>query len=82
MNTRTKGVMMNGRIWAGVGAGAAAVVLAATPAMACGGLVGENGTIQLVRTSTLAAYHDGVERYVVLRGRARLWCRSSDGLVP
>lgn len=31
---------------------------------ACGGLVGENGTIQLVRTSTLAAYHDGVERYV------------------
>ena len=28
------------------------------------GLVGENGTIQLVRTTTLAAYHDGVERYV------------------
>ena len=25
---------------------------------------GENGTIQLVRTTTLAAYHDGVERYV------------------
>jgi len=36
----------------------------ASPAIACGGLVGENGTIQLVRTSTLAAYHDGVERYV------------------
>ena len=35
-----------------------------TPAGACGGLVGENGTIQLTRTSTLAAYHDGVERYV------------------
>ena len=34
------------------------------PAGACGGLVGENGTIQLTRTSTLAAYHDGVERYV------------------
>ena len=31
---------------------------------ACGGLVGENGTIQLTRTTTLAAYHDGVERYV------------------
>ena len=28
------------------------------------GLVGENGTIQLVRTSTLVAYHAGVERYV------------------
>ena len=36
----------------------------AGPAVACGGLVGENGTIQLVRTATLAAYHDGVERYV------------------
>jgi hypothetical protein len=36
----------------------------ATPAGACGGLVGENGTIQLTRTTTLAAYHDGVERYV------------------
>jgi len=38
--------------------------LAPTVAEACGGLVGENGTIQLVRTTTLAAYHDGVERYV------------------
>lgn len=37
---------------------------AAVPAGACGGLIGENGTIQLVRTTTLAAYHDGVERYV------------------
>jgi hypothetical protein len=34
------------------------------PAGACGGLVGENGTIQLTRTVTLAAHHDGVERYV------------------
>ena len=40
------------------------VLLVAAPAGACGGLVGENGTIQLTRTSTLAAYHDGVERYV------------------
>jgi hypothetical protein len=40
------------------------VLLAASPVGACGGLVGENGTIQLVRTTTLAAYHDGVERYV------------------
>jgi hypothetical protein len=38
--------------------------LGAAPAVACGGLVGENGTIELVRTSTLAAYSDGVERYV------------------
>lgn len=42
----------------------AAVLILAVPALACGGLIGENGTIQLVRTTTLAAYHDGVERYV------------------
>src|SRR3954465_2384873 len=41
-----------------------AVTVAATPSGACGGLVGENGTIQLVRTTTLAAYHAGIERYV------------------
>jgi hypothetical protein len=39
-------------------------VWAAAPAGACGGLVGENGTIELVKTTTLAAYSDGVERYV------------------
>lgn len=39
-------------------------VLAAGPAGACGGLVGENGTIRLTRTSTLAAHHNGIERYV------------------
>lgn len=51
---------------AAVAVAGAAVLLAtvAGPAGACGGLVGENGTIQLVRTTTLAAYHDGVERYV------------------
>ena len=38
--------------------------LAPQVADACGGLVGENGTIQLVRTTTLAAYSNGVERYV------------------
>ena len=43
---------------------AATIVIAAVPAGACGGLVGENGTIRLTRTSTLAAHHDGVERYV------------------
>jgi hypothetical protein len=46
-----------------VGAGLA-IALTAAPAAACGGLVGENGTIQLTRTTTLAAYHNGVERYV------------------
>jgi len=43
---------------------APAMALAPSVADACGGLVGENGSIQLVRTTTLAAYADGVERYV------------------
>jgi len=42
----------------------AVLAMAGTPAGACGGLVGVNGTIKLTRTTTLAAYHDGVERYV------------------
>lgn len=42
----------------------AAIAVMATPAAACGGLVGVNGTIKLTRTTTLVAYHDGIERYV------------------
>jgi hypothetical protein len=33
-------------------------------ALACGGLIAPNGTISLTRTTTLAAYHDGVEHYM------------------
>ncbi|MFN2545487.1 MAG: DUF2330 domain-containing protein [Actinomycetota bacterium] len=40
------------------------VLFVAGPAFACGGLVSPNGTVQLGRTTTLAAYHDGVEHYV------------------
>jgi hypothetical protein len=42
----------------------AAVLLGAQPALACGGLVGPGGTVQLARTTTLAGYHDGVEHYL------------------
>jgi hypothetical protein len=45
-------------------AAGAAMVGGAAPAGACGGLVAPNGTIQLLKTATLAAYHDGVEHYV------------------
>jgi hypothetical protein len=31
---------------------------------ACAGLIGSNGAVNLGRTSTLAAYHDGIEHYV------------------
>jgi len=33
-------------------------------ALACAGLIGSNGAANLGRTTTLAAYHDGVEHYV------------------
>lgn len=41
-----------------------ATVVAAGPALACGGLVAPNGSVSLVRTTTLAAYSDGVEHYM------------------
>lgn len=37
---------------------------AAGPAAACAGLIGRNGSVNLVRTTTLAAYHQGNEHYV------------------
>jgi hypothetical protein len=43
---------------------AAAGVMMAQPVLACGGLVAANGAVVLQRTTTLAAYHDGVEHYV------------------
>jgi hypothetical protein len=36
----------------------------AASAFACGGLVTPNGTVNLLRTTTLAAYHRGIEHYV------------------
>jgi hypothetical protein len=40
------------------------VLLVAAPAWACGGLVNSNGSVTLVRTTTMAAYHQGIEHYV------------------
>ena len=39
-------------------------VAVAGPALACGGLVAPNGTVRLLRTTTLAGWHDGQEHYV------------------
>jgi hypothetical protein len=36
----------------------------AKSADACAGLIGSNGTVNLGRTTTLVAYHDGVEHYI------------------
>jgi hypothetical protein len=40
------------------------IVLAAAPAFACGGLIGPNGAVNLLQTTTFAGYHDGEEHYV------------------
>ncbi|HUQ63298.1 MAG TPA: DUF2330 domain-containing protein [Acidimicrobiales bacterium] len=53
-----------GRVGLAVVAAAVAVGVAASPAGACGGLIGRNGAVNLVKTTTLAAYHEGVEHYV------------------
>src|SRR5215218_1827727 len=41
-----------------------ALLLTAGPAFACAGLIGPNGAVNLLRTTTLAGYHDGIEHYV------------------
>jgi uncharacterized protein DUF2330 len=40
------------------------LLLTAAPALACGGLIGPNGAVNLLRTTTFAGYHDGQEHYV------------------
>ena len=42
----------------------AALLLSAAPVLACGGLIGPNGAVNLLRTTTFAGYHAGVEHYV------------------
>ncbi|MDQ2689532.1 MAG: hypothetical protein M3Y29_04580, partial [Chloroflexota bacterium] len=52
------------RPWLPLAAAMAALVITAAPALACGGLIGPNGAVNLLRTTTFAGYHDGVEHYV------------------
>jgi hypothetical protein len=52
------------RIPAAIAASILALGLTAAPAFACGGLIGPNGAVNLLRTTTFAGYHDGVEHYV------------------
>lgn len=48
----------------GTAAAVLAVGLGAGPAAACGFLVAPNGAVDLIRTTTLASWSDGVEHYV------------------
>lgn len=52
------------RAAAAVAATGLALVAAAGPASACAGLFAPGADIKLLRTATLAAYHDGVEHYI------------------
>ena len=52
------------RFLAGFAAIAAALIATTQPAAACAGLIGPNGAVNLLRTTTFAGYHDGVEHYV------------------
>ena len=53
-----------GRRFMPLAAGLLLVAFSAAPALACGGLIGPNGAVNLLRTTTFAGYHDGVEHYV------------------
>jgi hypothetical protein len=52
------------RVLVAMTAAVVTLVVGAVPVWACGGLIGPNGTVNLVKTTTLAAYHQGVEHYV------------------
>jgi hypothetical protein len=52
------------RLLAGAAALVAALLASTQPAAACAGLIGPNGAVNLLRTTTFAGYHDGVEHYV------------------
>lgn len=52
------------RVPAALAASFLASVLSVVPAAACGGLIGPNGAVNLLRTTTFVGHHDGVEHYV------------------
>jgi hypothetical protein len=60
---RDGGTTMRSRL-AAVLAATALLLLTAAPTLACGGLIGPNGAVNLLRTTTFAGYADGVEHYV------------------
>ncbi len=52
------------RLMTATAVAAVAITFTAMPVAACGGLIGPNGAVNLLRTTTFAGYHDGVEHYV------------------
>jgi hypothetical protein len=58
------GAHRTGALARAFGAALVLAALTAAPALACGGLIGPNGAVNLLRTTTLAGYHDGEEHYI------------------
>lgn len=52
------------RLTAAIATSLTVLILTAAPTLACGGLIGPNGAVNLLRTTTFAGYHAGVEHYV------------------
>ncbi|MGI8999612.1 MAG: DUF2330 domain-containing protein [Candidatus Limnocylindria bacterium] len=52
------------RPWLSLAVAMTALLITAAPTLACGGLIGPNGAVNLLRTTTFAGYTDGVEHYV------------------
>jgi hypothetical protein len=52
------------RVPAALAASILSGVLVAAPTAACGGLIGPNGAVNLLRTTTFVGYHEGIEHYV------------------
>ena len=52
------------RVPAAVAASILTCALVAAPTAACGGLIGPNGAVNLLRTTTFVGYHEGIEHYV------------------
>jgi hypothetical protein len=55
---------MRKTVLGGVVVVAAVLAIGGQAAWGCGGLVAPNGAVRLLKTTTLAAYHDGVEHYL------------------
>ena len=55
---------MRRRTRAAILAATLALLLGAAPVLACGGLIGPNGAVNLLQTTTLAGYHTGIEHYI------------------
>ncbi len=55
---------MRQRLARALGGAALISILVAGPTLACGGLIGPNGAVNLLRTTTFAGYHNGIEHYI------------------